>query len=223
MPLGYAPAFAAPSLLAGIAVTSHDTNHATTAHVQALSLLPMPGYPPGADPEVAGALNVDVGSTGLAGNATLDILVCCDALIVEGAGADIWGIADSFEFVHGPGLPLFHENLVDTLDATHPFAKAGLMCRDSLDPGAPTVIVDVKPDGGLEFMTRRCPGCEMEFIAGAQGRLPVALFLSRSGNGTFSAGAGDPTGNPAASHDFGSVTVAMANPICGYAVTSHDT
>src|SRR6185369_2307060 len=62
MPLGYAPAFAAPSLLAGIAVTSHDTSHATTAHVQALSLLPMPGYPPGADPEVAGALNVDVGS-----------------------------------------------------------------------------------------------------------------------------------------------------------------
>jgi hypothetical protein len=203
----------AESFLAGVAVSSHDTSRTATSRLQALSLLP--------DPAVSG----DIGFTGIAGNAATELTVCCPALIVEGSGSDIWGVADSFEFVHGldPIAAGFGSPEVDSLVASHPFAKAGLMYRDGFDPGAATVIVDVKPDGGIEFMARRCAGCPMEFIAGAQGRLPVVLGLFRNADGTFSAGASDPTGNPAARVDFGTITVPMSTPISGYAVTSHDT
>jgi len=203
---GSPPVYMAESFLAGIAVNSHDTSRSTTAHVQALSVLPLPG------------VSDDIGAVGLAGNATTDILACCPALIVEGAGADIWGSADSFEFVHGVDLA-FDSNLIN-FDASHPFAKAGLMYRDGLDPGAATVIVDVKPGGGIEFMARRCAGCDMTFIGGAQFSFPVELFLGRNADGTFSASASD--GNAAHRVSLGSVDVTMSNPIPGYAVTSHD-
>jgi hypothetical protein len=201
--------YLARTFLAGAAVTSHDITHATTAHLQGLSLLSNPSE------------NLDIGSVGLAGNATTDFTVCCPVLIVEGAGTDIWGTADSFEFVWSPGISSdpFFNNFI-RLDAAHAFAKGGLMYRDSLAPGAATVILDVKPDGGVEFMARLCTNCEMTFIGGAQVSNPVFLFLSRNPDGSFSASADN--GNPATHVDLGSVVVPMSSPFAGYAVTSHD-
>src|ERR1043166_4310322 len=79
--------------------------------------------------------------------------------VVSGAGSDIWGTADSFFFVYQTD---FHEGFVvssqNMPEATNPFAKAGLMIRSTLDPGSPHVILDVKPDGSVEFMTRAVEG-----------------------------------------------------------------
>jgi len=205
----------ARTFLGGVAVTSHNDSHGTAAQLHGLSLLPNPG------------VSDDIGAVGRPGNATTDFTVCCPALIVEGAGADIWGRADSFAFVHGfdrlGSFPGFDNPLIIGFEASHPFAKAGLMIRDGLDPGAPAVIVDVKPGGGIEFMARSCAGCEMSFIAGGQVNGPaVQLLLVRNADGSISAGAGDGSGNPATSLSLGTVNVPMANPIQGYAVTSHD-
>src|SRR5207248_6312770 len=49
---------------------------------------------------------------------------------------------------------------------TNPFAKIGIMIRQSLDPGSPHVILDVKPDGSVEFMTRATQNGATTFIAG---------------------------------------------------------
>src|SRR5215471_10613824 len=73
---------------------------------------------------------------------------------VSGAGSDIWGTADSFFYVYQPLRDGSISTTVFAETGTHPFAKAGVMIRQTLDPSSPEVIVDVKPNGGIEFMTR---------------------------------------------------------------------
>src|SRR3954471_7754721 len=110
---------------------------------------------------------------------------------LSGAGSDIWGTADSFFYVYQPIRDGGISTYVDKETNTNPFAKAGVMIRQSLDPGSPEVILDVKPDGGIEFMKRSVQGGQTEFIAG--GSVPVTvngndvtihvlLNLSRDGN-----------------------------------------
>jgi hypothetical protein len=65
---------------------------------------------------------------------------------------------------------------------THPFSKAGGMLRQSFDPSAPTVIFDVKPDGGTELMMRSFAGYQMLFETGSTSSFPVWLHLMRIGH-----------------------------------------
>src|SRR4029077_12950692 len=99
---------------------------------------------------------------------------------------------DSFFFVYQPLRDGSITNTFLSEDFTDPFAKAGLMIRQSLDPGSPEAIIDVKPDGGVEFMTRASQGGATTFVAG--GSVPVfrgvngsievnaTLLLTRSGD-----------------------------------------
>ena len=194
----------------GVAVTSHDPSHAATAHVDGLSLLPN------------GWVNGDVGSATLLGNAAIDSFPNDVVLTVEGAGADIWGSSDNFHFVQLPPTLAAHMALtyrVISIDNTNPFAKAGLMFRDSTDPGAPSVVVDAKPDGGVEFMARLCSRCATTYLGGANMVFPAFLSLTRDGN-TFTAAVF--TADPSEGTTIGSVTIPMADPLAGFAVTSHD-
>jgi hypothetical protein len=143
---------------------------------------------------------------------------------VSGAGSDIWGTADSFFFVYQPirdgeiGIAVLAET------GTHPFAKAGVMIRQTLDPGSPEVIVDVKPDGGIEFMTRASQGGETIFIAG--GSVPVhpdqpipisaSVTLTRSGNLVSASYCGETC------VELGNVEFPAGEALAGIAVTSHD-
>jgi hypothetical protein len=145
---------------------------------------------------------------------------------VSGDGSDIWGSADSFFYVYQPigdGGIAAH---VDSETDTNAFAKTGVMIRQSLDPGSPEVILDVKPDGGIEFMTRAAQGGETTFVAG--GSVPVSsdgdggvhigvdLQLSRSGN-MVTAVFCTPTCTVVGSTKFPSDVA-----LIGIAVTSHD-
>ncbi len=98
-------------------------------------------------------------------------------LFFGGAGSDIWGSSDSFGFVYAPisGDATIAADLCCESD-TDPYAKFGVMLRQSLDPGSPDVILDVKPDGGVEFMMRTAPGGETSFLAG--GHVPVGPLSS---------------------------------------------
>jgi hypothetical protein len=196
----------------GAFVSSHDANAINTAHFDGLSFFPQ------------GTVPVEIGNTGLIGNGVVDWTVQGLPLVVEGAGADIWGTSDSFQFFElpqeastGPGL----EELV-TIDSTNAFAKAGLMYRDGVAPSAqaPMVILDLKPDGGVEFMARPCFGCAVMFLAGTNVGAPAWLRLSHSGTSTFSATV--TSKDLTRTVDLGSVTVPMNTLAPGYAVTSHD-
>ena len=206
---GPQPFTLADSYDVGVAVTSHDNTATAAAHFRGLSLLPSSYW------------GDDIGDTGLVGNVWWDNLQVSGPAQVEAAGRDIWGTTDSFHFVHlaidpNPSGALFSR--ID-LDASHPFAKAGLMYRDGLDPSAAMVIVDLKPDGAVEFMARLCGGCPVTFINSVQIGLPAWFNLFRDGD-TFTATVSDATLNNRTS--LGSVTVPMERRVPGFATVSHD-
>jgi hypothetical protein len=180
---------------------------------------------------VSGASSHDIGSTGFTGSAVEDGFSNTGAIAVKGAGADVWGPADSFQFVHSVSFVSTTSGTftirVVSLEDTHPFAKAGLMVREGsvnssvdfdLPPNAPSVILDAKPNGGLEFMARLCAGCDTIYLGGAQLSFPGYISIEKNGL-TFTARFGQ---DPAALETIGSVDVFMSEWIAGYAVTSHN-
>jgi hypothetical protein len=199
------------AVLAGAAITSHDTAQLNTAHFEGLSSLPVAWS------------STDVGGTGFPGNASAGFERNDEILTVEGAGADVWGSADSFQFVHMQPATVYFDWTwrVVSLDDTHPFAKAGVMFRDSTAPGAMQVILDAKPSGEVEFMARVCTGCETTYLGGTTITFPGYLSLRRDTDGmTFTARAGS---DPAALTTVGSIQVPMSTRAnAGWAVTSHD-
>jgi hypothetical protein len=169
--------------------------------------------------------SADVGAVGIPGEVHLNPGGPGSDWFVSGAGGDIWGTADSFFYVYQPirdgtiGTTVLAETGID------PFAKAGVMIRQTLEPGSPEVILDVKPDGGIEFMTRRFEGGETTFIAG--GSVPVLpggpitisanVTLIRSGNivsASYCLGA--------SCIELGRVEFPAGEALAGVAVTSHD-
>ena len=139
---------------------------------------------------------------------------------VAGSGADIWGAADAFQFVSqttsGDTQIVAR---VATLQNTNPYAKAGVMLRADGSAGASTVLLDVRPDGEVEFMSRAASGAAMAYLAGGTQTMPAWLKLTRSG-ATVSASI---SANGTAWTLVGSTSVVMpASALLGLAVTSHD-
>ncbi len=198
----------APVFYAGVAVTSHNTSQLNTARVERLTLLD-------------GGSVMDVGPTGLRGNAAIDLLQPNRPITIEGAGADIWGSSDSFEFYEfdSSANSLRMAYRVESLNAGNSFAKAGLIIRDGTSPNAASVILDTRPDGSIEFMARRCAGCATEFLGTAHVTLPAVLILVNN-NGAFTASVSQT--DSAHATTIGSVDVSMSVPVGGFAVTSHD-
>src|SRR6185369_6276304 len=160
------PVLAAGQFEAGVAVTSHADGQLNTAHVSHLTT----------DVVQSEWKDIDIGNVSLpSGSATASA-----GWNVAGAGDDIWGTADAFHFLyrHATGNDQHLRVRIESLMNTHPFAKAGLMVRDSLDPDSPTVILDIRPGGGIEFMTRAAYSGEMTYLGGTTATFPVWLDLS---------------------------------------------
>jgi hypothetical protein len=171
----------------------------------------------------------DVGNVGIPGNAS----VSNGIFTVSGGGSDIWDTADSFLFVNQPvtgdgqGTQSVDQVVarVTSIQNTNVYAKAGVMFRQSLDPSATSVILDVKPDGGIELMARMSPGDVTTFLGGAfVESFPVSLKLTRVSGSVESLivayvmGAGDSGWTQIG---FAAVPIAPT-AFAGLAVTSHD-
>jgi hypothetical protein len=203
------PSNSVTSYYVGVAVTSHDTAQLTTAHVRGFS---------------EGTLPTQIGNTGIIGNSVHDIVAVST---VQAAGADIWGAADSFQLVSEGGANNVLAIRVLSITPTNPFAKVGLVFRDGTDPSAASVVLDIKPDGGVEFMARMCDGCETTFLSGTTMTFPAYLVLSPGtpdAPNTFTAKVSQtsPFNSGTPPTTIGTVTVPMSNRIGGVAVTSHD-
>src|SRR5436190_13903219 len=138
-------------------------------------------------------------------------------LFMAGAGSDIWGTADSFRFVY----QTIRDGEISTQngfsqDGTNAFAKTGVMIRLSTDPSSPHVILDMKPDGGIEFMTRSTQGGETRFIAGGTAAAGRVLKLVRN-RGTVT---GMVCGQTCST--VGTAPFVTGPALIGVAVTSHD-
>ena len=156
----------------------------------------------------------DVGTVGAAGSASFG----SGTFTVKGSGADIWGNADAFNYVSQPlnGDGKIVARIV-SLQNTNTFAKAGIMLRETAAAGARHVLLDVRPTGDIEFMTRTATGGATTFLAAATQPAPAWLKLTRNGS-TVSAFV---SADGATFTGIGSTTVAFANAIVGLVVTSH--
>ncbi len=159
----------------------------------------------------------DVGTVGAAGNATFSF----NSVTVRGAGADIWGTADGFHFVYqtlaGNGEVVAR---VDSLQATDPWAKAGVMMREALSGGSPHASALVTGTEGIVFQRRSVPGGNSSSTAGSASSAPRWLRIARVGS-TFTASE-SVTGTTWTV--VGSQTITMAPTLyVGLAITSHRT
>jgi hypothetical protein len=140
---------------------------------------------------------------------------------VQGAGTDIWGNADGFQFVDRPvNGDAEIVARITSLQNTSTFAKAGVMFRESLDPGAADVVLDLRPNGGVEFMSRSASGSTTTFIAGGVQAAPAWLKLTLNGR-TVTASV---SANGTAWSIVGSTQAPFgATALAGLVVCSHDT
>ena len=105
---------------------------------------------PAAAPLPAPWAGADVGAPALAGSSTY----ANGVFTVNGAGADIWGGADQFQFVHqtltGDGQIIAR---VTAEENTDPWAKAGVMIKQSATAGAPYALLAVTPANGIALQS----------------------------------------------------------------------
>ncbi|MDT5016199.1 MAG: chitinase, partial [Mycobacterium sp.] len=161
-------------------------------------------------------LTADIGGVVTTGSAAFSN----GTFTIAGAGADIWGNADAFRYAYqglsGDGQIVAR---VTQVQNTNTFAKAGVMLRESTAADSAHVILDVRPDGSLEFMTRSVSGGVTTFIAGGSRTPPQWIMLTRTG-GTVT---GSASINGSTWTLIGTTTISLASTgTIGLVVTSHD-
>jgi len=76
-------------------------------------------------------------------------------------GTDIWGTADEFRYVFkqlsGPGSIVAR---MESMENTDPWAKAGVMIRQTLDPDSKFAAVYITPENGCRFQARTTTATE---------------------------------------------------------------
>jgi regulation of enolase protein 1 (concanavalin A-like superfamily) len=163
-------------------------------------------------------LSTTVGGAALGGSATYSGAT----FSVSGSGNDIWDTSDGFHYVYqslsGDGEI---KARVTAQENTNPWAKSGVMIRESLDGNSKHAMMMVTPANGFNLQYRTTTGGASGWIQG--GALNSApnnwVRVVRSGS-TLSAYS---SADGASWTLVGSVTIAMSqNVYVGLAVTSHD-
>jgi hypothetical protein len=140
------------------------------------------------------------------------------------SGANIWGTADEFHFAFktltGPGSIMARVNSIQNTD---PWAKAGVMIRETLEAGSKNVFALVTPDNGVGYQRRpdtdiattrtEEPGITAPHWVKVERDVTGNFTVTHSTNGTSwqSVASAIPTNIPMASIVY-----------IGLAVTSHD-
>lgn len=158
----------------------------------------------------------DIGSVGVAGNASY----LGGVFTVNGSGSDIWSSVDAFHYVYqtmsGNGDIIAR---VASQQNTDPWAKAGVMIRNTLTAGSAHATMLITPTNGLAFQRRITSPGSSSTTAGGAGTTPYWVKVSRAGN-IFT---GSKSVDGINWTVVGSATITMAtNVYIGLAVTSHN-
>ncbi len=124
----------------------------------------------------SGWTDADIGSPTLAGSASDDN----GNWTVAGGGADIWNAADQFNFAYESTTNDVIVAQVLTVGDTDPWAKAGVMFRDSIDPSSVFVNVVATPGNGVNFQWRDAYGGECGYAQAGSGSAPIWVKLVNS-------------------------------------------
>lgn len=164
------------SLLTGMAVTSHNPSAATTALFENVLFGP-PTPPSNVCP--TGYTCGDIGGPALVGSTDFNN----NSFTMYGGGNDIWGTTDQFQYASqsliGDGEIITR---VTSQTNTDPWAKAGVMIKESRTALAPYVWFGVTPGNGLHLQYN----FNGDQSAGTYSFPDVWLKLRRVGN-TFTA------------------------------------
>ncbi len=160
-------------ILAGLAVTSHNTSAASTVTFDSVTLSNTAPVPPNACP--TSWTCSDIGGATPTGGQTLTN----SAWTIQAGGGDIWGTADSFHYVWQSlaGDGMLSANVTAQTN-TDPWAKAGVMVRASADPGAPYYAIFVTPGNGVAVQYRATQGGQTSQVTQA-GTTPIYLAVAR--------------------------------------------
>ncbi len=149
-------------------------------------------------------------------------------ITMSGIGADIWGTADQFHFafksLSGDGTIIAR---VDSIENTDPWAKAGAMIRESLDPGARFAAVYATPGNGVRFQARLLNAgdatSDTTVATAEQMALQAPVWIKLERSGTSYSGFYSTDGAKWTAMSWNPQTITMAGTICiGLAVTSHN-
>jgi phospholipase/lecithinase/hemolysin len=172
--------------------------------------------PPTGAPPSAPWNHLDIGAVGQPGSAYYSD----GTFTISGSGTNISALADAFQYVYqsftGDGTIIAR---VTGIQDTDGYAKAGLMFRETLDPGSPNAMPFVTPSFGADFQSRAGTGDASTYIQGISSGMPCWLKLERRGD-TFR-GYSAPDGTNWVL--LGAVSIPMAKAIyAGLAVTAHN-
>ena len=199
----------AASVRVGLAVTSHVDGSEALATFDEVTVTGLAtGLPDGWK-------SADIGATTLPGSTAWS----GTAFTVTASGADIWGTTDAFHFAYRE----LSENAtvvvrVADLAGPHPWSKAGLMIRSSLDPSSPHAFLLASEANGLAFQNRDTFGGltrHTELVAPA---LPGWFALQRESTSILAWYS--PDGR--SWRQVSSSRISPGTALIGVAVTSHD-
>jgi len=124
----------------------------------------------------------DVGAVGLAGGTSWSGGV----FTLNGSGGDIWNGADAFHWAaQSVGGNYELRARVASVEDTNPWAKAGIMLRESTNAGAVNVAVVVTASNGVAFQVRATMGGPSTSTAVGGVAAPCWLRLVRTPGNTF--------------------------------------
>jgi hypothetical protein len=123
--------------------------------------------------------NGDVGNVRRSGGAVYSN----EAFIVDGGGSNIWGCSDEFHYVYqtleGDGEIVVR---VVSMESTHPWAKAGVMIRETLDANSRHAMMALTPWRGPAFQRRQYEGGGSRHTSGGSASAPYWVRLVRQGD-----------------------------------------
>ena len=140
---------------------------------------------------------------------------------ITGSGADIWGAADAFHYVYQPlSGDGSIEARIGSIQNTNAWAKAGVMIRESLDPGSKHAHMLASAAKGDALQWRPTTGGASLTASGSLSAPPRWVRLVRSGD-TFT---GYESADGSTWTQVSQQTITMAaDVLVGIAVTSHST
>jgi hypothetical protein len=104
--------------------------------------------------------------------------------IVKGTGVDVWGNFDGmhYAFRHKNGDCEIYAK-IESMENTKPWAKAGVMIRESKSGNSKNVFMALTPENGLSFQFREKTGNRTNSIGGNEAiKAPCWIKLVRSGD-----------------------------------------
>jgi regulation of enolase protein 1 (concanavalin A-like superfamily) len=145
------------------------------------------------------------------------------SILMNGIGTDIWGTADQFRYAYksltGNGSMTAR---VDSLVDSNAWAKAGVMIRQSTNPGSAHAFMPITPGNSCSYQRRPTTGVAStsDNWAGTAVTAPYWVRITRTGN-VFKAES-SPDGKTWTALGT-EQTITMSDPVLiGLALTSHD-